>query len=221
MDVLAAETDAPWATLVWFFAVMTALSLLILAGQLIRKRRRVGVLQQFAQQHGLTYTDRDDAWAEAELAAPRRRGGDHSTQEILTGRYRDHDIAYFTHTFTTGSGDTQSTHYGTVTAIVLPVELPLLRVERSTPDLDRIKLESEQFNQIFKVTGDRRLAYDILHPRMMQWLLDTDAPGFVINRRYLAHVRWGMPEITRIDRDLDYVFEVEARIPGFVFDRRP
>lgn len=38
---------------------------------------------------------------------------------------------------------------------------------------DDIELESEEFNAAFQVFGDQpRFAYDVLHPRMMRFLLD-------------------------------------------------
>ena len=44
---------------------------------------------------------------------------------------------------------------------------------------DDIDFESEEFSRKFCVKGpDKRFAWDLLHPRMMTWLLDTPPPPF-------------------------------------------
>lgn len=46
---------------------------------------------------------------------------------------------------------------------------------------DDIDFESEEFSRAFHVKGpDKRFAYDVIHPRMMQFLLDTNPPAIDI-----------------------------------------
>lgn len=90
--------------------------------------------------------------------------------------------------FTTGSGKHRKTHRYSYCLVDLPwVGTPNLVVR--TEDLgdklmgglgfDDIDFESEEFSRSFWVTStDRKYAYDVIHPRMMEFLMRTD--GFDI-----------------------------------------
>ncbi|MEZ5191462.1 MAG: DUF3137 domain-containing protein [Nocardioides sp.] len=55
-----------------------------------------------------------------------------------------------------------------------------------------IELESEDFNRAFTVTcSDRKFASDVLHPRMMEFLLAHTEASFRSDRRYVLTVSAG------------------------------
>lgn len=216
MPTLAAETDFPYEIL-WFIPASIAVLVLIALCARFMKHRRARGLERFARGRGYSFAARDDDWIKPALAVPLDRGRQHRARNVITGEHHGHRFAMFSHEFVTGSGDSSATRYCVVTAIELPGRLPDLRVARSAPDpFGLIRLESEEFNERFKVAGHRRLAYDVLHP-----LLDTDAPGFTINDRYLAHLRYGLQEPDRLDADLAYVEAVRGLIPKLVFEPEP
>lgn len=88
--------------------------------------------------------------------------------------------------YRTGAGKNQQTHNHGYALIQLPwVGTPdlLIRKEhvgdklKSGLGFDDIDFESEEFSRTFWVTsGDKKYAYDVVHPRMMRFLLDGPKP---------------------------------------------
>jgi hypothetical protein len=52
----------------------------------------------------------------------------------------------------------------------------LMNREQQTSNAEAIELESDEFNRTFCITGDQRLASDVLHPMMMRYLLEVPTP---------------------------------------------
>jgi len=94
--------------------------------------------------------------------------------------------------YTTGSGKNSQTHKLSFAILHLPyVGTPdlLIRREHLGDKLkgglgfDDIDFESEEFSRQFWVTSpDRKYAYDVLHPRMMRFLMDGPRPQVEIVR---------------------------------------
>jgi hypothetical protein len=94
--------------------------------------------------------------------------------------------------YTTGSGKNAQTHKLSYAIFHLPyVGTPDLLVRREHLGdklkgglgFDDIDFESEEFSRQFWVTSsDRKYAYDVLHPRMMRFLLDGSRPHVEIVR---------------------------------------
>ena len=88
--------------------------------------------------------------------------------------------------FTEGSGDKAKTYklsYAIVTLPYLGTPNLVIREEgladrlKSAVGFDDIDFESEEFSRKFWVTSnDKRFAYDVVHPRMMEFLLRRPAP---------------------------------------------
>ncbi|WP_297741621.1 hypothetical protein [uncultured Tessaracoccus sp.] len=82
-----------------------------------------------------------------------------------------------------------------------------------------IQFELMEFNRAYKVTAaDKRFAYDVLHQRMMRWLLDVGAPKFEIHPRGSITVRgfddWRMEDLEAANALLHDFF---ARVPDVVW----
>lgn len=81
-----------------------------------------------------------------------------------------------------------------------------------------IRFESDEFSRKFRVLSeDRKFAYDVCHPRMMEWLLPIRrwrieiAEGHVI---VTSGRRWTPAEFSGA---LDVLVEFVERIPEFVW----
>ncbi len=135
--------------------------------------------------------DHDDEYAHFEIF---RRGHSRAAHNTLTGVLEINDLQWpakmgdFTYKVTSHSGKSTSTRTYRFSYLIL--HMPYARV----PDLllrregmfdkiagvlgfDDIDFESAEFSRRFHVkSSDKRFAYDVVHPRMMEFLLAGDAP---------------------------------------------
>lgn len=101
-------------------------------------------------------------------------GTNHQARVVAHGTHRGRPFVAFHLSYDVPERDQVVTRTFTVVAVNTPAPCPDLMISRPTlrggNDLD---LESEQFNEAFKIdTTDQKFAYDVLHPGMMAWLLD-------------------------------------------------
>lgn len=181
-------------------------------------------LQAFAASRGLTYAARDDRWVRIDTGYPYGQGRSPKAKHVMTGQHRGRPIVIFEHEWTTGSGKDTQTHHARKTLMGLPKSFPKLelrpegivgRMARRMGMKD-IELESDAFNEAYKVSGDRRFAYDVLHPRFMEWMLHTSAPGFTINGQYIALYGQGRIDLERLDHEVGYLDAIVEQLPGYV-----
>lgn len=213
---------------------LALMGVLAYLGYLGAKRRREE-FQAVAAQRGWSYTPRDDSWASAFRGAPFGLGHDRQARNVLRGGYDGRGCVAFdftyhtTETSTDAEGRTttrEESHDYTVVAINTAVVLPALEV---TPEsffartvgklvVRDIQFESEDFNRAFTVQcPDRKFAFDVLHPRMMEFLLEHRDAAFRFDRRYVLAVRPGSASIAEIDASLALVDAVLDRVPDFVW----
>ncbi|TCP56177.1 hypothetical protein EV191_101117 [Tamaricihabitans halophyticus] len=164
--------------------------------------------------------------------APFERGASRSANHLLIGNDRGRTVGVlevaWRYAATTGSG---FDGHASAALIELPSPQPelVVRAQGSGADmLDRIgvrdlQLESVQFNQAFQLkTEVDRFAYDVLHPRMMEWLLANmprelslriDGPLLVVWRN------GGLAGPTEAEKLLWFAQEIRDRLPDFLWSR--
>jgi len=188
------------------FVLLTVGALILMGliayfGWLAAKKRREA-MQALAQDLGWRfYPDRDPHHDEEyEHFEIFRKGHGRYAFNTLLGSIEIDDREFpakagdFRYRVTTGSGKNRRTSTYTFSYLIL--HLPF----GNTPDLlirpegifdklagvfgfDDIDFESEEFSRRFHVkSSDRRFAYDVVHPRMMEYLLDVKAPLIDIER---------------------------------------
>ena len=106
------------------------------------------------------------------------------------------------------------------------VSLPSLRVDPENfiervvgriTDND-IDLESEDFNRAFTVScPDRKFASDVLHPQMMEFLLQHRDVGWRFERDSMLMVSDTKRSVHEIDATLALMDQISDRIPDFVW----
>lgn len=216
--------------------VVAGIALVVLVavlGHLAEKKRRE-LLQGVATARGWTYTRRDDAWAGYFDGAPFGRGHNRQAHNILRGLHDGREFVGFdyvyhtTETSTDSEGRTTSrevSHWYSVLALRTADSLPRLEVSpegflaRAIGKLTNrdIQLESEEFNRAFTVTSpDRRFAYDILHPRLMEQLLRTRDVGWKIEHGWILAIETGRHAPEDVDRRLGVIDGVLDAVPDFV-----
>jgi len=141
--------------------------------------------------------DHDEEYAQFELF---RRGHSRRAYNTLRGELAIDGRAWpckagdFLYKVTSSNGKTTSTHTYRFSYLILRLPFPavpdlLIRREGLFDKLagvlgfDDIDFESEEFSRRFHVKGpDKRFAYDVLHPRMMEFLLAQEMPAVDIER---------------------------------------
>lgn len=163
------------------FLILTLVAMAVLIGLAFYfEHLRKEMWRKLAQKYGLQYDAGDplDLRAQYEFNLF-RQGHSKKVRNTLQGQTRGMDVVLFDYRYTTGSGKNSRTHQYSALMVKLPVagELHI----RPETFLDRIAemfgwadidFELDQFNRAFRVTGpDKKFAYDICHPRMMEYLL--------------------------------------------------
>ncbi|AXA36769.1 hypothetical protein BRCON_1992 [Candidatus Sumerlaea chitinivorans] len=176
------------------FLAFLALAILaaIVSWQLEEKRRRA--LREFALKHGLTFRREHNTKIREEFPwiSELHRGENRYAYNILTGEWESHPVLAFDYHYqitTHSKNGSHTTHYN-FTVVTMDVGFPvsdlLIRREGLFDKLvqavgfEDIDFESAEFSRKFLVKSkDRKWAYDIIHVRLMEFLLETD-PKFAI-----------------------------------------
>lgn len=157
-------------------------------------------------------------------------GHSHRTENVIRGRDGDGPpFVAFTHhwqttrteTSTDSEGRTQTrtvteNHSEAILGFQLPVQMPELTVGARSFGRG-ISFESEQFNDQFKVTAQStKFAYDVIHPRQMEYLMASSPLPFRIAGDWV----WFSPgehHQTTIAHSSRFLREFLAGIPRFVW----
>jgi hypothetical protein len=182
-----------------FFAILLVA---LLAGALayvvaLGARNRREALKEVAQRLGLLF----DSGADRSLHrvfghSVFNKGKSREATNNLSGRITmggfPVEVRMGDYQYVTGSGKSRQTHRLSFACFLLPfVGTPdlLIREEGLGDKLlgglgfDDIDFESEEFSRRFWVkSGDNRYAYDVIHPRMMEFLLQDSPPHVEIVR---------------------------------------
>ncbi|WP_165549951.1 hypothetical protein [Kribbella speibonae] len=172
-----------------------------------------------------------DADGQLHAAGCRIFAPDGNLRRTLVGEYQGRPIRMAEFVYSEG-GRLPSTSVNHLVAIELPVRLPELAIghdldiraesvldERAAvePRMARVEVESEDFNRQFRATAlDARYASAVLHPRLMEWLLNQPPLNFWISGSLLvayAAKPWTVPQTLTA---LPVLSGVADLIPPFV-----
>lgn len=157
-------------------------------------------------------------------------GHDHRTSEVVRGRDGDGPpFVAFTHhwkttrteTYTDSEGRTQTrtvteNHSEAILGFQLPCPMPSLQVGRRAFGRG-ISFESEAFNEQFAVSAqDTKFAYDVIHPRQMEYLMATTPVAFQITGDWVWFSPPGHSQPV-IAHSGQFLRGFLARIPRFVW----
>jgi hypothetical protein len=192
------------------------------------QKKRQEALARWAASVGWVYVGRDDSLVHLSERAPFGTGHGRRTGEVMRGSFGGVEAMSFAYTWQTGSGDDEDTHTVHVVALALPAYLPIVevqpedlttRVARAFGGQD-LEFESDDFNRAFRVqAGDRRTAYAILHPRLMERLLQTDARGLSWRTDGTWIVSWspGATDVAVVASRLALLQAIVASVPRHVW----
>jgi hypothetical protein len=161
-------------------ALVALAALLVFLARAARRRRDEAFAKVAAANGWAHATDvRDGPMEDVAACKPYSDGHGASALQMLSGMREGARFHLLDGVYTTGSGKSRQTHHTATVALGMPFEL-LLTIERETfghkvadafggEDID---VESDEFSRRFWVkSSDRRRAYDVLHPRAVEFLL--------------------------------------------------
>jgi hypothetical protein len=223
------------ALIVMFFVGFVVLVIVVAVVGYLQAKKRREELAAYAATQDWTYTEQDQSLVERFDGAPFGTGQDREAFNVLRGKAHDRPMLVFDYQYVTTSTSTDAnghthterhTHAFSVVAINTGAAMPALSV---TPEgmISRffgrltnsdIELESEEFNRAFRVTcPDRRFASDVLHPRMMELLLQWPELAWRFDADWLLAIRDGSHDIPEIEAKLAALDQILDTIPDFVW----
>jgi hypothetical protein len=161
--------------------------------------------------------------------SPFGQGHSWSVKDLIRGKKGDlewfaFDYLYKT-TQSTGKTTTTVPHPTGVVAVRIPMALPALTLSPesvfhklgSLLGLKEITLESEEFNRMYFIRcEDRKRAYDLLHPSMIEYLMSKPRRAWQLGGRFLVMTRSGYYEPDEIEELFEELQGFIDRIPAYV-----
>ena len=194
-----------------------------------RERQKTAYLWDWARRNGWTYVTSDPSLTRRFQGRPFGQGTNRRALHVLAGVHRGRQMIAFEYFYTVSNGENSTTHRRLIAAIPTPSPRPYLELTLEGAGskllelvgVRDLQLESEEFNRVFRIrTGSDRFAYDVLHPRMMEWLL-ADQRSRTVPFRFEGNALlcWSGGEMNpqHVTWMADYLADVADRVPGYVW----
>lgn len=223
------------ASLIFVLVVLVAV-LIVVAVVLgfLREKKRKEALQALAASRGWTWEQRDDRWCDVFEGSPFGLGHNRQARNVMTGWHDGRPFLGFDYVYYTTETDTDSEGRTTRREVAHPYSVLGLRVGADVPRLDvtpenffgravgkllnrDIQLESEEFNRAFTVwSPDRKFAYDMLHPRCMEYLLTVRDVAWRTTNGHILTIESGRLKPEDIDRRVGVLDTVLDLTPDYL-----
>lgn len=169
-------------------AVLIILGILIATGLIVLfvvlEQQRLRRFRAWADDNGWSYTESDRNQRPVALRSftPFNQGSARHARHILAQRVEGTNLEVFEYRFTTQSGKHTQVHIYTIATAAMPIDGHGLVIQREhvghkvldALGAEDIDFEDDAFSRAFWVQGqDRRFAYDVLHPPMMDFLMQS------------------------------------------------
>jgi hypothetical protein len=196
-------------------------------------KKRQQDLMELAARLGLSFTPERSQQVALRYAFLDRlgKGSNRYAFNVLSGTHHAERVAAFDYHYETHSTDSKGRrqthhHYLSCCVLDLPIDCPELLVGRESflskiaqaLGYDDIDFESAEFSRTFCVRSkDRRFAYDICNPQMMEYLLANRDLNLEIENTTLALLFVGRLDPSEYERNLDRLIQIRSLIPDYLF----
>ncbi len=218
----------------FIFVLLLGLVIVAAVAAAISAQKRRKALAELAARLGLNFDPEKD------YELPRRfpflsrlqQGSGRYAFNRLSGTYAGHEVLVFDYHYETYSHDSKGHrhthhHYFSFFLLLLPRQYPELTIMREgwgsklaqALGYDDIDFESAEFSRKFCVRSkDKRFAYDICHPRLMEYLLANDDLSLEIEANALALGFDKRLAADAIEFNLQRLRAVRELIPAYVLN---
>jgi len=218
----------PWLIIGGVIAIVAAFA--IISYLLAAKRRKE--LAAWAASKGLAFSSGKDHGIENQYPTFRclREGENRYAYNIVVGEWAGRPIAAFDYHYETHSHDSKGrrqTQHHYFSAVVLRSDLPLKPLFiRHEGLFDKVKgffghedinFESAEFSREFYVTAeDRRWAYDVLHARTIQFLLDSPVFTLQFDRNAVIAYHTATFRVPEFEAAAEVIRGILDRLPEYL-----
>lgn len=219
--------------LVFVIFVLLVIGAAIYSAIAARKRREG--LFELAARLGLAFSPQDNMGIadRFQFLNQLAQGSNRYAYNVLSGSYSGYQVLVFDYHYETHSTDSKGHrqtqhHYFSFFILLLPLSFPELRIAREgffskvaqAFGYDDIDFESAEFSRTFCVRStDKRFAYDVCNPQMMEYLLTNRDLNVEIEANALA---LGFPaclDPSQIEPNLERLAQIRLRLPDYLFTR--
>jgi hypothetical protein len=153
-----------------------------------------------------------------------KRGDISYAYNVFRGNYLEYPVAIFDYTFAAG----KCSYYWSAYVLEMKAAFPdlLISTENKTSKIaealgeSHIVFESAEFSHFFRVhSTDKKFAFDVCHPKMMEFLLANQDLTIEIRGPALAVLfeEWLRPE--KVEHNVARLIEIRKLLPNYLFTR--
>lgn len=213
---------------------VTLVALLFYLSWRFEKRRRA-TWGAWATERQWTYSSERDRSVSAsfQFLDRLRRGKKRYAKDVIRGTWRNRPMIAFSYHYETESRDSEgnrntTSHWLAVVALnvdrhrhfpelsVVP-ENVFRRIGSLFTNSD-IDFESIEFSKRYEVrSDDKKFAYDVCHPRMIEYLLANPRTTFELEGQWIATVESKKLKLEQIEPHLDRLDTIVSLMPSYLF----
>lgn len=155
------------------------------------------------------------------------QGEDRYAFNLLRGTYEEQPLNVFDYHFQTGSGKNKQEHNCTHLMLVFKEVFPRVtigpeylreKIAEALGVADDIKFESTEFSRVFCVhSPDKKFAYDVCNPQMIDYLLANRDLRVEIQGPVLLLAFEPQLPVGRIESNLQRLAEIRGLLPQYLF----
>jgi hypothetical protein len=213
----------------FIFILFAAVFAVALIANLLLQGKRRKELAALAARLGLAFrADKDPSLADRLDCLTRlSQGRDRYAHNVLSGQHSGQPVLAFDYHYKTGSGKNTHHHHLGCVVVCLPRRFPELLIAPENVfskiaqafGYDDIDFESAEFSRAFCVRSkDRRFAYDVCHPKLMEYLLANDDLSLELDDCFLALIFQRTLRPEQIEHNLDRAVYLASLIPEHLFN---
>jgi hypothetical protein len=220
------------AGVVLIFAAFLAVAVAAVVFSYLAAKKRREAMLAYAAGRGWRFEAEQPLLVDRFTGPPFGLGSGRRAYNVLYGTHEGRDLVSFDYEYKThtsnGKRTTTQVHRFSVLGLSMGIHMPPLSVDPEN-FLDRfvgrltgndIDLESEEFNRAFTVScPDRKFASDVLHPQMMEFLLEHRQVGWRFEQDSMLMVAHGQRTPAQIDATIAVMDGITDRVPEFVWLR--
>lgn len=193
---------------------------------LVHHARRKKLWSNWSRARNWTFAEKVPQAVGAFRGGPFNRGSSRKAFFGYHGRFDGLPVQGFEYQYSTGSGKNRQTHHYHVDVLQLGGRFPALNLSREnwatrtfTSDLT---FENAEFNREWNVRSDSpRFAHDVIHPRMMTWLMGNEVPHFAdcwFENGCLLVSTSGTRRPEHVDAYLRFLTRFASQLPRFLLE---